>query len=66
MKEKDPTRFKIFMKAIKEKKETRDAIKEAYGLNVISFQREWEEYVVANYRDKPLKEAGQPRRNRKR
>jgi hypothetical protein len=66
LKKKDPSRFKVFMKAIKEKKETRDAIKEAYGLNVISFQREWEEYVRANYRDKPLKGPGQPRRNRKR
>ena len=48
-------KFKAFMKAIKEKKEGREALKEAYGLNFISFQNLWEEYVLKNYRKKPLK-----------
>jgi len=67
LKKRDPGKFKLFMKAIKDKKECRDALKEAYGLNVITFQREWEEYVLANYREKPLKQTGvRPRRLRRR
>ncbi len=67
LKEKDPKKFKVFMIAIKNKKECRDALKEAYGLNVITFQKEWEEYVLANYRERPLKQKGaKPRRMRRR
>lgn len=64
MKKKDPKSFKVFMKAIKEKRESRDALEEAYSLNVMSFQREWEAYVLENYRTKPLPTA-RPRRQRR-
>jgi len=66
LKKKDPKKFKVFMKTIKDKRESRDAIKEAYGLNVISFQKEWEEYVLATYRKKPKVPAGRnPRSSRR-
>ena len=55
LKKKDPKNFKTFMKAIKDKKPGREALEEAFGLNVISFQKEWEEYVLENYRERPLK-----------
>jgi len=38
-------------------------VKEAYSLNVITFQKEWEEYVLEKYRKKPLPTV---RRNRRR
>jgi len=63
MKKKDPGLFKVFMKVIKQKKDCRDAVKEAYSLNVITFQKEWEEYVLEKYRKKPLPTV---RRNRRR
>ncbi len=64
LKKKEPARFLAFMRAIKTRKPCRDAIKEAYSLNVITFQKEWEEYVLATYRDKPLpSKGGRPRRS---
>jgi hypothetical protein len=60
-----PERFKDFMKVIKAKRPSREALKEAYGLNVIAFQKKWEAYVLKNYREKPLKTATAPRRNRR-
>lgn len=58
LKKKEPARFLDFMKAIKAKKPCRDAMKEAYSLNVITFQKQWEEFVLATYRDKPLMKKG--------
>lgn len=52
---KDPLKFKLFMKGIKAKKKAREALRDSYGLNFISFQNEWEAYVLGNYRKKPLK-----------
>lgn len=48
-------KFKEFMRAIKEKKPSRDALKESYGLNPMSFQELWEKYVLEKYRKEPLK-----------
>ena len=62
--DRDPHKFKLFMKAIKTKKKCREALKESYGLNFISFQNEWEKYVLKNYRKKPKKPPRRPRRLR--
>ena len=63
-----PRGFKIFMRSIKEKKGVREALKEGYGLNFISFQEKWQNYVLENYRKKPLKlprpGPGRPKRKR--
>jgi hypothetical protein len=62
--DRDPRKFKLFMKAIKTKKKCRDALKESYGLTFIGFQSEWEKYVLDNYRKKPLSPT-RPRRLRR-
>jgi len=58
----NPHKFKLFMKAIKEKRTATEGLKEAYSLNFISFSTQWEEYVLENYRKKPLKVKARRRR----
>jgi hypothetical protein len=63
--ERNPHRFAVFMKGIKNMQSARDALKEAYDLTFISFQTQWEAYVLENYRKTPMKKVVPKRLRRK-
>ncbi len=53
---KKPNGLRLLLIALKEKKPQRDALKDVFGLSTAGIDEEWQKYVLANYRQKPLVE----------
>ncbi len=53
-----PDKVREIVKAVKDEKEARDAIRENFGFTIAAMEEPWAEWVKATYRDKPIPGGG--------